>query len=189
MSELNKVSWGKRNLSSENHWQVLLYKLSSFKYCYHSRGGSCCGYDLVGLIEPSGKNLKFYINKKLGVSMGLFEELRKNVRGFEDTLKTEPSEDDPSLRLLNYYFTDPQSVLWCEQLHDNDGDADDPYWLKVYSINKKTCKLIFNNEEEAFYKALEFKKIAPHLLYCPDQELRDIYKNKPEALMSVAKSK
>ena len=176
----------KFNIKKTNFY---LYKLDMFQYCYHSQGGMCSSYDYVGLIRKDGIEIVLLVKKsKCKESFSLFYALQQHICGFEQLSHRVVSEDDGLMRLLRHYFKDAQNVIWCEQHYDNDADANDCYWLKLYGSNKKTT-MHFNSNLEAFQEAIKLKQRIPHLLYGPSEEYEGIYKTDPARLMSLAKSK
>lgn len=168
-----------------NYPQVYLHKIDTIRYCYHSRGGMCTGYDVVGIIKTNGSTFEFMVAKsKLDESAAIFHELQQRVHGFEH-IPYEPVSEENGQMNSNYL----DDIIWCEQYHDSDGDADSSYWLKLYRCNKKKETRIFDSEEDAFRAAIKLKKHIPHLLYGPSEEYQRIYKKDPAELMALAKSK
>lgn len=170
--------------------KVYLFKLDMFSYCYYSRGGSCSGYHSVGLMRKDGVAIKIMVKKKREAeALAMFRYLQPILNGFDAVPVKSVTENDTLVQLMNKYFGDAQNVIWCEQHHDTDGDANDPYWLKLYSLSGKTVNEIFSTEEEAFITAVKLKQRIPHLLYGPSEEYKQIYKKDPKQLMALAKSK
>ncbi|MBQ9769688.1 MAG: hypothetical protein IJW27_05735 [Clostridia bacterium] len=197
--------------------QLYLFKFSDLKYIYHCEEGGIGGCS-IGLIYADG-NETVRNGLDLNDSVAVFEELSRRVTGFADTPSTfgggkdetviftdvrDPkfsyrisgrqlvSVKERAFKEPNVYVIvdDIDKIMWCTQYYAADSDADDTYALELYVLGKKKPERLFcTSTRNAFDTALALKDHIPHLLYGHNREYERLFRENPQGLMELAKSK
>ena len=197
--------------------QLFLYKLSDIEYCYISESLSLVSSDL-GLVYKNGKEnvIRFDLFSDM---VKVFEELSRRITGFADTPATFGGGKSETILLTDWYdprfsyriinrqlvsikeraFKEPyvsvivddiDKIMWCTQYYASDSDSADTYALKLYVLGKKKPEKLFcSSVKNAFEVALVIKDHIPHLLYGHNREYERLFKENPQKLMELAKSK